>query len=492
MQRHDGRLTRRGLLAAAAGSWLLQACGGGGDDVTGRETPTEQASASRRMNAVALTLVRNSKLAPPAVARALAIVNTAAYDAYAAYHPTAVGTRWSDASERRPAAEHTLANRSVAVAHAAYVALADLFPAQRATLDAAFRDAGYTPPDGGSPGSGSPEHVGQRAAAAVVAYRHLDGSNQLGHESASGLPYSDTIGYVPANTPDRVDDPSRWQPLRHPGLDGTLVEQTFLTPHWTRVKPFALASGGALRPAAPALYGSAALREQAEQVLRIADALDEREKAIAEYWADGPSSELPPGHWALFCGWVCERDRADLETDVRLFFAVSNAALDAGIAAWDAKLAYDSVRPVTAIRLLYAGQMLYVPGSGRTRQVAAEQWLPYQPSWFPTPPFAEYTSGHSTFSAACAEVLRLGTGSDFFGASARFETGASKVEPGQAPAAPVTLGWSTFTEAAAEAGYSRLYGGIHFSPGNEVGLSMGREIGRRVWDRAERYWRGQG
>jgi hypothetical protein len=483
---------RRALILGVAGSWLLHGCGGGGAGAGASDPTPSGPSVVVHMNEIALALVRSSGLASPAVARALAVANSAAFDAYAAYHPVAVGTRWADASERRPADEHSDANRSRAIAYAMHAALADLFPTQRAALDAAFGGLGYALPDGASPTGSTAEHVGRRAAAAVVVYRHADGANQLGDLGTGGLAYADYTGYTPLNAPDLVNDPNRWQPLRYADAAGATVTQKFALPHWNRVVPFALPSASVLRPSAPARYGSALYRDQADEVIAISAALDDRQKAIAEYWADGPSSELSPGHWNLFCQFVCRRDSAGLESDLRLFFALSNAMLDAGIAAWDAKIAYDSVRPLTAVHVLHAGQTLVAPGSAGARTVAGEAWMPYQPATFPTPPFAEHVSGHSTFSAAAAEVLRLGSGRDSFGHGVTIAVGSSKAELGVAPLAPVSLGWSTFSAAAAEAGQSRLYGGIHFAAANQAGLSLGRAIGGLAWERAQRYWNGQG
>jgi hypothetical protein len=104
-----------------------------------------------------------------------------------------------------------------------------------------------------------------------------------------------------------------------------------------------------------------------------------------------------------------------------------------------------------------------------------------------TPPFAEYPSGHSTFSAAAAEVLRRCTGSDAFGATATIEAGSSHIEPGRVPAGDVTLHWDTFSAAADEAGLSRRYGGIHFRQGDLVGRAVGRRVGARVWRLATAY-----
>lgn len=120
------------------------------------------------------------------------------------------------------------------------------------------------------------------------------------------------------------------------------------------------------------------------------------------------------------------------------------------------------------------------------------EWTPYQPTWFPSPPFAEYTSGHSAFSAAGAEVLKQFTGSDYYGGSVTIPAGSSSVEPGVAPRTDITLSWDTFSAASDEAGMSRRYGGIHFRAADLNGRSVGREVGRNAWLKATRYFLGLG
>jgi hypothetical protein len=105
-----------------------------------------------------------------------------------------------------------------------------------------------------------------------------------------------------------------------------------------------------------------------------------------------------------------------------------------------------------------------------------------------TPPFPEYFSGHSVFSAAGAEVLKLFTKSDKFGGSVTFLKGNSRVEPGFSPAANVTLFWKTFSDAADQAGLSRRYGGIHFIQGDLDGRSRGTLIGRQAWKKAKTFF----
>ena len=436
-----------------------------------------------------LQAIRVTKPGPPIVARALAIVHTAMYDAWAAYDDRAVGTRLG-ASLRRPSSERTLASKNEAVSFAAYRALVDLFPTQTLAFNDVMASLGYDPGHG-STDVATPAGVGNVAAAAVIAFRHVDGANQLCNLHPGA--YSDYTGYMPVNDPDHINDPNRWQPLRFSDGHGGFVTPGFIAPHWGRVVPFALTSGSQSRPPeVPNLYPFGGYRVQVEQILQYSARLTDTQKAIAEYWADGPNSELPPGHWMLFGQFVSRRDGHTLDQDVKMFFALANAVFDAGIVAWDCKRAYDYVRPVTAVHFLFAGKKVRAwagPYRG-TQVIDGADWEPYQPVTFITPPFPEFISGHSTFSAAAAEILRSFTGSDAFGASAIVLAGSSKVEPGAVPATDVTLSWATFSDAADQAGISRRYGGIHFVQGDLQGRSGGRLVGAQVWAKALTYFNG--
>lgn len=471
--------------------------------------PVQGDSVVVRWNQAFLQGVRDSKLGPPMVARALAVAHTCIYDAWAAYDARAVGTRLG-AALRQPARERRLGNIRQAVSFAAYRAAVDLFPASAATVfDPLMHTLGYDPGDRSSDDSSS-AGVGNLAAGAVLAFRHRDGANQLGDEPGGmpGVAYSDYTGYTPVNRPmdlrlpfdpATVVDPSRWQPLRYLDPTGSLVTQQFVGAHWQHVTAFALGPGAGLRsPAGPAQYGSRSYLAQAQALLQLSAGLTDEQKLMAEYWADGPHSELPPGHWNLFCQFVCRRDghgddERGIERDVKLFFALTNAVFDAGFCAWDNKRAFDSVRPVTAVRALFSGSTVDAwagPFKG-TRPIDGAAWLPYQLRTAPTPAFPEYASGHSTFSAAGAEILRRFTGSDRFGASVTLPAGSSKIEPGAVPAGDVTLRWPTFTDAAAQAGMSRRYGGIHFEQGDLDGRAMGRIAAGIAWEKARRYWAGR-
>jgi PAP2 superfamily len=442
-------------------------------------------------NDATLQAIRDTHPGPPMCARDLAIVNTCMYDAWAAYDPMATGTRLGG-TLRRPPAERTDANKSEAISFAAYGALVDLFPqpAEVEKFNDLMRRLGYDPGDA-SADAVTPRGIGSQAARAVLEFRHGDGANQMG-DLHPGL-YSDYTGYTPVNTPDLIRNPDCWQPLRISDGHGGFVIQQFVAPHWGHVIPFALTSGAQFRPAlGPARAGTPEYLKQAEQILEYSAHLTDREKVIAEYWADGPSSELPPGHWCLFAHFVSQRDHHTLDQDVKLFFALGNAVFDASIVAWDAKRVFDSVRPVTAIHALFQGKKVraWAGPYQATQEIDGGEWQPYQPPTVVTPPFPEFISGHSTFSAAGAEILMQFTGSDRFGGSVTVPAGSSRVESGAVPATDVTLSWATFSEAADEAGLSRRYGGIHFEDGDLTGRALGRLVGAQVWEKALAYFNG--
>ena len=432
----------------------------------------------------ALQAVRNTKLGPPMTARALAMTHTAMYDAWTAYDEKAMGTILGG-TLRRPSSEWTLDNKVQAISFAAYDVLTDLFPTQSAIFNSVMASRGYDPKNN-STDLQTPAGIGHAAAQAMLELRHRDGSNQRNG-------YVDTSGYQSANTASQLNDATRWQPLQVPDGKGGFTIQKFLVPHWGGLIPFALASGDQFRPKVTLpVPGSVEYAAQALEAISYSGLLTDHQKMVAEYWADGPSSETPPGHWCLLAQEVSRRDGHSLDDDVKMYLALSNALLDSSIAAWDAKRAYDSIRPISAIHYLYTGKTIKSWGGPLVGPVRMDgvTWQPYQALTFVTPPFPEYLSGHSTFSAASAEVLKNFTGSDLFGFSLTFRSGGSLFEPGLVPAADVVLSWSTFTEAADEAGLSRRYGGIHFPQGDLDGRSLGRKVGAAVWTKAQWYIQG--
>lgn len=423
------------------------------------------------------------------VARALAIAHTAMYDAWAVYDRTAAPTTL-DPKLRRPASERTNENKARAISHAAYRTLSDLFPQDEPKFSSLMRELGYDQGDF-SENPATATGIGNMAATSVLDARHHDGSNQLG-DLAPGK-YLDYTNYEPVNPPDKLVDPNRWQPLMVPDQQGGITNQRFVAPHWGLVTPFALTSGSQFRPATvPNLYPDPGYLKQAEEMVELSAALTDRDKAIVEYWADGPLSELPPGHWMLLAQHVSRRDENSIDDDVKMYFALANALFDASIAVWDCKRAFDYVRPITAVRFIMKGREIRAWGGPNrgTQTILGETWRPYQTVNVPTPSFPEFSSGHSAFSTAAAEVLKLFTGSDTFGASATVKAGSSKVEPGTVPAADVVLSWDTFTAAADEAGMSRRLGGIHFQEGDLKSREMGRKIGAQTWQKAIAFFNG--
>ncbi len=444
---------------------------------------------------------------PTIGSRNLAIVVTAMYDAWAAHDTRAVGTRLGG-KLRRPPAERTLANKEKAIAWAVTRVLLDMYPEDAAWIKQRVAQLGVDPLDT-STDPATPQGVGNLAAEALLAYRHHDGANQLGDEVGSNRhPFADWTYYQPVNPPGKIIDPDRWQPIPFSDGKGGKITLGFLTPHWYRVKTFALRSSDQFRPGPPPKVGSDQLKKEVDECIQLNASLTPAQKALVEFMRDGPKSTGQSGHWLTFAKVVSRRDKNDIDRDVKLFFAVGNVAFDAFIACWDGKRHYDSSRPWTLVRHYYKGKTVKGwagPGKGVVK-LPAEEWNPYSPFTFVTPPFPGYPSGHSTVSGASAKMLELFTGSDRFNALEHRKAGGltepgfdckiiqmrdGKLPPGHEKlTCDVALSLPTFSATARMAGISRVLGGYHIQSDNLVALDMGKKIAQYAWPRIQEYFDG--
>lgn len=203
-------------------------------------------------------------------------------------------------------------------------------------------------------------------------------------------------------------------------------------------KTWVLPSGSSVRPPPMPRYGSEEFRAEAQAVVDTRNSLTDEQKRIAEFWAGGDGTELPPGRWIrVVLDYLRDQPEMSQARAARVFALLTVAMDDAGIAAWDAKYRYWVTRPINAIRDLGIDP----------------EFEPY----LDTPFFPAYVSGHATYSGAAAEVLAYLFSDDAEAWRAR----------------------------AREAAQSRLYGGIHYPMDNTVGLAMGTEIGELVVERAK-------
>jgi len=279
------------------------------------------------------------------------------------------------------------------------------------------------------------------------------------------------------------------------------------------VLPFALTSATEFMSAAPPLYGTNThdfFISNMSQILNYSSTLDDRMKTIAEYWADTAGTVNPPGHWQQFAIDLCVQRNLNLLDSLTLLLLQAATTFDAGISTWAVKRYYDSVRPITAIQCLFQGPVVAWRGPYYgAGLIYGSNWTPYQDKYVVTPPFAEFPSGHSAFSAASAEVFKRFFGSDKWNNYAVVPPGTSLFEPmipygkpgfingvtdvpnsgpytvGYSPANPVVLNWPTFSSAADEAGVSRRYGGIHTEAGDLGGRRIGRLVGAKTWAKVQ-------
>ncbi|MDZ4849446.1 MAG: phosphatase PAP2 family protein [Pirellulaceae bacterium] len=375
---------------------------------------------------------------PPVAARNLAMVHAAMYDAVNAIEKTHQPYHVDVAA---PAGASPVA----AAAAAAQRVASQLYQEadERAVFDAALAESLATVPDG--PGKSAGIALGQQVGDAILAWRSSDGA-------------SANIPYTPGK---KTGDWNRTFPDFLPSL----------LPQWPKIVPFAMPSGSQFRPAAPPPLDSAEYAANVDEVMQIgglnSSSRSVEQSEIAIFWADGGGTFTPAGHWNQIASDVSLATGASMADNARLFALLNIAMADAGIAAWDAKYAFNLWRPIDAIR---RGDT-----DGNLLTIADPNWTPLLKS----PPFPTYTSGHSTFSGAADAVL-----TSFFGPDFHFTTTADGHNGfTQRPLSDQqvkTRSFNSFTQAANEAGRSRIYGGIHFAFDNTAGLSAGRSIGRYV------------
>jgi hypothetical protein len=453
---------------------------------------------------------------PTVTARALGVLHTATYDAWAAYDPVAKGTRLGSTLRRTNAAERTLENKSKAISFAAYKTLSWLFPTResnyRAQLAALYPQYATD--------TSTPVTVGNKAAEAVIAYRSSDGSNQtLNSNGTVSYPCAtggNACSYSATNTWNNVADPWKWQPLcvltpagvgnklpmnRDPSSTCPAAPdyalQGPLTPQWGKVAPFSAAPSTYAVNGPPRDIRGNFLTADIDRALTETTGIDDRKKTLAEYWADGPGSVFPPGHDFIFAAALSRVRGHTLDQDVKLFFMLGNAMMDASIASWYQKYKWDFVRPITAIRHRYKDKPVTswlgpgLPHGQDFGTVMGQNWQPYQALNVVTPGFPEYVSGHSTFSGAGYSILNSFTGTNTFGAVVTVKAGTSQIDPGTTPATDITFTLATWSQTGEDAGTSRRYGGIHFWTGDNNGRALGRQVATNVYAKATLYITGR-
>src|SRR5262245_35763357 len=370
-------------------------------------------------NQMALQAIGQARVSPVVASRALAITQAADYDAVNAID------RLFEPYYADVHASHGASLEAVA-AQAAHDTLTALFPGQSSTFDAALAaDLVGIPPGRARQGT----EVGREVALQILEWRSTDGSDRV-------VPYTPGTG------------PGAWQPTPPAFLPA-------LAPQWPDVTPFAMTSDSQFGPAAPPALDSteyAAAFNEVQSLGRDDSTTRTAEQAeIARFWNDATGTAFAPGYWNRIAQDVATEQALSLVSDAHLFALLNIATADALIACWDAKYASSFWRPVTAI------------GAADTDGNAATE---PDTSWSPllvTPPFPSYTSAHSTVSGAAAEVLTA-----LFGDHYQFTVSAVSV--------PSTRSFGSFEAAAAEAGRSRIYGGIHYTFDNLNGLAVGGEV----------------
>ncbi|HVS15554.1 MAG TPA: vanadium-dependent haloperoxidase [Thermoanaerobaculia bacterium] len=373
--------------------------------------------------------VRTNRTNPPVMTRSMAILNVAIYDSVVSL-TGGFDTYLVDAGDA-PAG----ANAEAAASAAAHRVLSTVYPLQALTFDgllaeilagipaSAARDAGVA--------------WGEEVADAVIASRADDGAT-------TGVLYAPPAGVF-------------WWVATPPAFAPGLL------PQWPKVRPWTMVSGSQFRaPGPPVTPNDARYVADYYEVKDLGDTAsalrDAEQSDIALFWDDGVGTSTPPGHWNLIAQQLAEERNLSLVETARLFALLGMTVADAAIVSWDSKYHYNHWRPYTGI----------VNGDGDGNPLTAPD--PDWSSYITTPPFPTYTSGHSTFSGSSARVIGLFLGDD----AIAFTTGADGT-PG------VLRSFDSLSQAAEEAGQSRIYGGIHWQYDNRDAIAGGRALAEYVF-----------
>ena len=258
-----------------------------------------------------------------------------------------------------------------------------------------------------------------------------------------------------------IDSPGRWVPTP-PGYASALE------PHWNEIRPMVMSSASQFTPPPPFPFNmtdkSSPYYKQVIAVKNAVDSLSDEQKHIAEFWDDlGGKLNVtghimfvtkkfsPPGHWMNIVGIASQKAKADFKKTVAAYTLTSICMFDSFIQCWDEKFRHNTIRPETVIN-----------------KYLDQDWRPY----LQTPPFPEYTCGHSTVSSASAEALTKMFGDNFN------YTDTSELEFGIA-----NRSFTSFRQAAEENNAARFYGGIHFHPSCIVSTEYGRKVGDMIVDK---------
>lgn len=375
-------------------------------------------------NQVALEIMKKTDLAPAQVARNLAILHLAIFDAV-----NLVEQKYAPYTENLRMNVNPDASEDAAAIAAGHRVLTTLFPMELTFIDERMKGLFTAIPEGDSRKDGI--ELGRQVAKEILASRNKDNSDR-------NLKFKST------------PKAGNWQP--NPG-----DQRNSLLPHWSGVTPFALNTGSQFRPEAPSAPNSAQHVLEVEQVQKLggrdSTARTPEQTAIALYW-----DVDVPIFWNIVAEQVVQQKRMSLVDEARAFALLNVALADAGIATWDAKYRFNSWRPVTAI----------TQGEKSTNPIKTD------PNWQPliqSRAAPEYVSAHGAYSGAASQVLRT-----LFGDNQRFSVNSDN---------PKTAGarsFSSFTQAAEESGMSRVYGGIHFISSNQEGLKIGRAVADHTLD----------
>lgn len=440
MNKFTNNLSQKWLAALLASTLLLNSCkdkdGGGVTDpttnptaITGKTVETYTNEVLTKWTDLELKLIKTTpNNVPPIAARTLGYTNLAAYEAIVpgmTGYQSLVGQLQGLGALPKPpngeynwalaanAAKQSIVKNMFANTTAANIATVDSL---KTALESTFKSTSATEVIARS------NKFGQDIAAAIFAYSKTDGGHE-GYKNVFPSSYN-----VPISA-------SAWMPTSSQAIP--------MLPYWGNNRFFLLKNRDE-NPPKPLPFSyepTSAMFKEAEVVYNVSKTLTAEQKNIAKFWADGSGTITPPGHYINLASIALKKENSTMAKTAEVYASMGLALSDAFVSCWKCKYVYNLMRPISYIQ-----------------NAIDPRWK----TFIGTPPFPEYTSGHSSGSGAASTVLAKHFGETY-----------TIIDNTYTPSRTFT----SFTKLSDEAAESRLYGGIHFPMGNREGKVNGRKIG---------------
>lgn len=429
----------------------------------------------------------------PLMKRTIGYLDFAHWNALTAFHPTALPYYYAPGhglpfARRISGAANTTRARNTAMAYAFFRLASNMVPNTKPFVDG-LTSFGLDPNYTSTSNLNDPRDIGNLVGKAMIAFVESDGWNQKGDIDGSGMPYADYTNFLPVNGFAKMTDITKWQPILETNGVGYFRPQTHIAAHLAagRVTPFSHPREAFYAKYAPKdskfnapyplqdVLDMEGYKAQADVVIEELSKINDTQKMLAELF-----DVKPVGFGLVPIGQYIARNNWNMFQAVGFYAAAHGALFDAIVTSWKLKIQANAVRPISAIRYMYADTNVSSYG-GPDHGIVSKPGRFFN-SYLRTMPHADYPSATACFCVAFAEVAE-----DYLGMQGRlpyevsFKKGCSMVEPGKTPAQDITVRWDNTEKFIRDCAQTRVSVGVHFQQSVDAGIAACTGLGHDAY-----------